>query len=171
MESEDVRYVFAGYRKGALASMGAAFADGRMQAAEFKAAFETEVLNTYDAAWTLFAETALGYRPVGFVLGHWPMKNVDHAPFMIVGDMVWFPWASARNRIAAAVNFFNVMRDEVPMMDYARLKDREFFLVICRHGIMRQVGTSQNVYPGQPAAVYETRRRVAATSAGRGGQA
>lgn len=159
MEAEDEKYVWAAYRKGALASLGPAFVDGEMPAAEFKQAFEAEILQTYDAAWTLFAETAGGYRPVGFVLGHWPMRNVDHAPFMIVGDMIWFPWASARNRITASVNFFNVMRDQIPMMDYAQQKDREFWVVMCRHGIMRQVGTSLNVYPHQPASVYETRRR------------
>lgn len=153
-------YVWAAYKKGALASMGAHLADGAMPAAEFKDAFEAEIIANYDAAWTLFGETVHGFRPVGLILGFWSHPNPKMAPFMIVGDMIWFPWASARNRISAAVNFFNSIRDQIPMVDYARQKDRGFFVVMCQHGIMRQVGTTLNVYPGEPAAVYETRRRA-----------
>lgn len=153
--------MWAAYKKGALATMGDRFADGAMAAAEFKPAFEAEIVENYHAAWTLFAETAGGFKPVGLVLGFWSHPNPRIAPFMIIGDLIWFPWASPRNRIVAAVNFFNSMRDQIPMVDYAQQKDRGFFVVMMAHGIMRQVGTSQNVYRDQPAAVYETRRRMA----------
>ncbi len=141
--------------------MGEAFADGEMAAAEFKTAFEAEVLANYHGAWTLFAETAAGYRPVGLVLGFWSHPNPAKAPFMVIGDIIWFPWASPRNRIVAAVNFFNAMRDQIPMMDMGvQAKDRKFFDVLCQHGVMRRVGTSQIVYRDQAAAIYETRRRT-----------
>lgn len=156
-----MRYVWAAYKKGALASMGAEFADAAMAAPDFKVAFEAEIVRRYDAVWTLFAETTLGYRPVGMALGFWPQPDTEKAPFMLLGDLVWFPWASPRNRVAAAVNFFNAMRDQIPMMDMGVLpKDHRFFDMLCAHGVMRRVGTSQLVYRDQPAAVYETRRRT-----------
>lgn len=161
IEAEDLAHVWAAYKKGALASMGDDFADGALSALDFKAAFEAEIIRRYDAAWILFAETTLGFRQIGMVLGFWPQPDTEKAPFMLVGDIVWFPWASPRNRLAGAVHFFNAMRDTIPMMDMGVLpKDRHFFDVLCQHGVMARIGTSQIVYRDQPAAIYETRRRT-----------
>ncbi len=157
IENEDLRYIWAAYKDGALASMGETFASADLAADEFKTAFEQEVVNTYHAAWTLFAESKRGVLPIGLVLGFWSHHDAERAPFMILGDMIWFPWASLRNKIESAVNFFNEARREIPMVEYARMKDKRFFEMIARHGIMRRVGTSHNVYRGEPAAVFETR--------------
>lgn len=152
-------YVWAAYRKGALATMGDDFADGSMSAGDFREAFEAEIFEHYDGCWTLFAHTASrGLAPVGLILGFWSHRDPMKAPFMIIGDMVWFPWSSARNRVESAVNFFHRMRNEIPMVEYARTKDRGFFEVMMRHAVMRHIGTSWNVYQGEPAHIYETRR-------------
>lgn len=152
--------MWAAYKKGALASMGPPFDETTMEPAPFRAALEREIDANYDGAWILFAGTPQGNRPIGLVLAFWTHHNVLKAPFMIIGDMVWFPWASPRNRIAAAVRFFHEVRNSIPMVEYARPKDKAFFVVMMRHGIMNQVGTSMNVYPGEPASVYETRRNT-----------
>ena len=77
---------------------------------------------------------------------------------MIIGDMLWMPWASKRNKIEAAVHFFNTIRADIPMVEYANLEAKPFFEMIAKHGIMRRVGTSHNVYPGEPTAIFETKR-------------
>ena len=56
------------------------------------------------------------------------------------------------------MNFFNEVRNHTPMIDHALEKDKKFFEILCRHGVMRRVGTSYNIYPDKPAATYETRR-------------
>ena len=159
IERDDLRYVWAAYKKGCLASMGEQWAGGEMAAPEFSEAFEAEIKSNYHGTWTLFAEARKGFMPVGLVLGFWSHPNPRFAPFMIVGDMVWFPWATPRIRIEAAVYFFHRIRAEIPMVEYAREQHKRFFEVLCQHGIMRRIGTSSNVYPGEQTAVYETKAR------------
>jgi hypothetical protein len=156
IENDDLKYAWAAYKKGALASMGGVFGGQDLSPAEFKEAFEKEVLDNYHGVWTLLAQDPK--RPIGFVLGFFSHPNPAKAPFMIVGDMIWMPWATPRNRLEAAVSFFASARKEMPMMEFASEDSKRFFEVIARHGVMRRVGTSHNVYTGAPAAVFETRR-------------
>lgn len=158
IEQDDVKYAWISYKKGALADLGPKFADTSMNADEFKIAFQVEVTTAYHGAWTLLAQTPRGFMPVGFVLGFWSHPEPRYSVFMNVGAMVWLPIASKRNKIETAIYFFNSIRNDFPMVEYAREKDKRFFEVVARHGIMRRVGTSHNIYPGEPAAVYETRR-------------
>lgn len=153
LEMEDVRYVWAAYKKGALENLG--FDGDEMSAAEFKDAFAKKVLEDYDAAWTQFGTTSKGYIPVGLIFGFWP--HATKSPYMIVADMVWFPWATRRNVVESVVNFFNDMRKDIPMVEYARPEDKKLYETVCKHGIMRRVGTSHVVYPEIPATVFETR--------------
>ena len=157
IEREDLKYIWAAYRLGSLASIGEKFADTTKESSDFSEAFEAEIQNNYHGAWTLFAETTRGFIPVGLVLGFWSHPNPQFAPFMIIGDMIWFPWSSPRNRIESAVNFFNRIRNEIQMVEYANEGAKKFFEMIAHHGIVRRVGTSFNVYPGTATAVFETR--------------
>lgn len=158
LERDDMRYLWAAYKKGALKSLGGVFAEDKIEnAADFVAAFEREIDDNYHGAWTLFAETKRGFMPVGAVLGFYSHPNPRLAPFMIVGDMLWFPWASPRNKIESAVYFFNRIRREIAMVEYANEEAKPFFEMIAAHGVVRRVGTSFNVYPGTATAVFETR--------------
>lgn len=110
------------------------------------------MLTSYDAAWTMQAPTARGTMPVGCVFAHWAGSG---ASWMTVDGLIWFPWASPRNRIESAVSFFRAIHHEVPMMGYARSHAKRMYEVCMAHGIMRRVGTSHNVFD-EPAAVFET---------------
>ena len=158
IEQEDLRYAWAAYKGGALASMGENWAAGDKDPTAFAEAFQVEVSTLYHGAWTMFAENKKGFIPVGFVLGFWSHPTARFSPFMIVGDILWCPWASARNRIESAVNFFNRIRSDIAMVEYASEQNKRFFEMICQHGIMRRVGTTFNVYKDEPTAVFETRR-------------
>lgn len=125
-----------------------------MTPAEFKELFQAHVTELYGAGWTLFADSSKGYMPIGVVLGILPTPV---SPFIIIGDMLWFPWASRRNKLESTVNFINEVRKEVALMEYASMEDQRFFEHICKYGIMRRVGTSYVIGDG-PAAVFETRK-------------
>lgn len=160
IEADDIKYAWAAYKNGALTSMGPKWADTSMDAARFAQEFQVEVTTVYHGAWVLLAESRKGFLPIGVVLGFYSHPDPRFAPFMIVGDMVWFPWATARNKIEAAVNFFNTIRSEIPMVEYASERHKRFFEMLCMHGIMRRVGTMHNVYRGEPVAVFETKTRA-----------
>lgn len=160
IERDDVRYAWAGYKSGALVDMAAPFDNLDMTADEFKAAFMEVVTRRYHGAWTLFAETPKGFIPVGMILAFYSHTEHAMSPFMIVGDIVWFPWASARNRIESAVNFFSKIHKDIPMTDYAYgEKNRRFFDTLAKHGIIRRAGTTFNIKRGEAVAIYETRDR------------
>ena len=79
---------------------------------------------------------------------------------MIIGDIIWCPWATKRNKIESAINFFNIVRKQIPMMDYSHGEENiRFFEMIAKHGIMRRVGTTFNVVQGEPTAIFETRAK------------
>lgn len=153
IEADDIRYVFAAYKKGSLASMGEQFSNPDMPADEFKTAFEAWVLERYHAAWTMFAQTGRGFIPVGLLFSCF----APSAPYMIVNGVVWFPWATKRNIIESIVNFFNEARKEYQFVLYALPEHRKAYEVCAMHGIMRRIGTSYVAIPGKPATVFETR--------------
>lgn len=157
IEQEDMKYIWAAYRNGALETMGDDFKSADLSAADFAQRFEQEILANYSGAWTMFAETKRGMIPVGLALGFYSHHDQKFAPFMIVGDLIWFPWSTHRNRIESAVNFFHRIRSTTPMVEYARGEYKRFFEMICQHGVMRRIGTTYNVYPNEATAIYETR--------------
>jgi hypothetical protein len=152
LEADDLKYLWASYKKGALASMGAAFADGEMNPDQFKEAFDTAAQH-YSEGWIVLAETRKGFIPAGVVLG----KLDTLLPFMIVGGIAWFPWATGRNIIEGTVAFFDAMRRQMPCIGFAIDDHKRLYEICCMHGIMRRVGTSQVAVPGRAAAVFETR--------------
>ena len=159
IEDEDMKFLAAAYKKGDLKSLGPTFASTEMEYEAFREAFIREVMTNYHGAWTLFAQTRKGFMPVGAVLGFYPHPNKAVTPFMIVGDILWFWWASPRNRVEAAVKFFSAIRDQTPMMEFASEAHMPFFEMLAKHGVMRRVGTSFNVYPAGKTALFETRQR------------
>lgn len=158
LAADDFRYFWAAYKKGSLASMGEKFAAGEMKVEEFNLAFASELEENYHRFWTLLGETRKGFVPVGVVLAFWSHPDPGLAPYMVLNMMLWMPWASSRNKIESATHFLNAMRSQIPMIGFGRAADQKFFDVLLKHGIMRRVGTSFNVFPDGPAAVYETRR-------------
>lgn len=135
----------------------AIFADESLPPDKFKVIFVKAVQKRYHGAWTLFAETKRAFLPVGMLFAF--HSHFEHAksPFMIVGDLVWFPWASARNKIESAVGFFSRVRKEIPMTDYAHgEQNQRFFEMLCKHGVMRRVGITFNVRHGEPVHIFET---------------
>lgn len=148
IEAEDIKYLWAAYRQGSFE-----FDKRDMTASEFKSAFEEMVIAQFHAAWTLFGMTRRGLIPVGVVFAAW----APHAPFLIVTGASWLPWASKRNIIECMVGFLSKIRLELQLQFYANLDHKRLYEVCMMHGIIRRVGTSYVAFPGQPAAVFETR--------------
>ena len=122
---------------------------------EFYEEFVSEVQENYTGAWTLLAGDEV--KPVGTILAFFSHPEPALSPFMIIGDIIWYPWATPRNKVEAALNFFNEMRRNTAMVEYANKETKAFFEVMAKHGVMRRIGTSHNVYPGEPTTIFETR--------------
>lgn len=74
--------------------------------------------------------------------------------------VVWFGWATARNRVECGVRFFNAIRREMCCMVYATPSERAYFTQLCRYGVMRRVGKVMDYFgfDREPADVWQTRR-------------
>lgn len=155
LEMDDVRFVWAAYKQGALASMGEDFEAGDMDPKEFAVRFHQEIFDNYAGSWAVFPSKK--EKPCGLILGFYSHPEPRLSPFMIVGDIIWFPWATPRNRIECAVKFFSEIRKTIPMVEYANEKARPFFEMMAKHGIIRRVGTMHNVYKEEKTTVFETR--------------
>lgn len=110
-----------------------------LTAREFKDAVEQFVLTNYHGGWTLLANTKKGFIPVGMVFAK--DDGVFSEPIGKVSGVFWMPWATNRNKIESAVNFFNEIRKEYVFIGRAEMKDKKFYEYIAKHGIVRRVGT------------------------------
>lgn len=146
IEQDDVKYAWAAYKKGSLEGMGF---KSDLDAQQFKDAFEAYVLTQVHACWTVIAQTAKGFIPVGFVLGGW----APHQTFMFITAICWFPWASCRNIVEGTIQFFDKIRKQMKVMGFAAPEHKRLYEVCCMHGIMRRVGTTN--LANVPAAVFE----------------
>lgn len=153
IEDQDIRWIFAAYKKGDLGGIGEKFKDGLMGADEFKIEFQKYVLENFHAVWTLFGQTSRGVIPLGIVFATW----APGGSYMIVNGMCWFPWSSKRNKIEAMVNFLSGIRSQFQLMFFAAPEHKRMYEVCMMHGIVRRIGTSNAVFPGKSAAVFETR--------------
>lgn len=153
MEAEDIRFFWAAYKKGSLAHMRPEFASPDLTTSEFRQLFEDSVVSQHDTAWTIFAETSKGVIPVGMALGAW----APVAAYLVITGIAWFPWATKRNIIEGTVAFFSALRKQMPWIGYAKPNAKRLYEVCCMHGIMRRIGTSHIVFPGEPAAVFEAK--------------
>lgn len=150
IEVDDVKYAWAAYRAGELEG----FEPG-LEAVEFRDLFKSLILSRFDAAWTLISDTKRGRVPIGFALGFYP--HPDASGFLFIDTMLWFSWATARNRIESAAKFFDDVRKEIPMLGFAKIEHKKFYEALAKMGILRRVGTTVNVFPGESASIWETR--------------
>lgn len=150
IEAEDVKYAWAAYKQGKLTEI---FDNDSMSPEDFRAAFERFIIERCHAAWTLFAHTKKGFIPVGLVLAAW----APNAPYLIVADISWMPWASKRNIVECTVGFFAGARKDFAFVGYATQEHKRMYEVCMAHGIMRRVGTSYTAIPGKACAVFETK--------------
>jgi len=117
---------------------------------EFRKSFAKAVVGHCHGAWTLFGPTKRGNIPVGIVLGTWgPLEK-----YMTVVGIAWMPWATKRNIIEGTVGFFNEIRKEISFLGFATEAHKKLYVICCRHGIMRRVGTT--FIFGPTMAVFET---------------
>lgn len=159
IEDSDYRYFWAAYKKGAFREIEEIPDDLGPQ--EFVDAFLDQIeARGLAHGWTFLAPSTRGYEPVGFAWA-WGRGRVIE-----IADMIWFPWASSRNIVESTANFMNSMRKIAPdptrpddrflVWEYARMKDKRFFEIMCRLGIMRRVGHIHGLYK-EPAVMFETR--------------
>lgn len=145
IENDDVKYVWAAYKKGKFSELF----QRDLSPAEFKFEFEKFVLANVHAALTILADTKVGFMPIGIALGQWGPA------FLIMSDIEWFPWASCRNTLEGTVALFNRLRKQTPVFGFVKEEHKPIYEVCLMHGIMRRIGTSHSL--GTRMTLFEVR--------------
>lgn len=163
-ETEDIRYLWAAYRKGALDDLHPVFEEDLSQQ-DFEAAIHKVVSDNGWFAWTFIAEAGeRGFLPIGVAFA-WSRGRVIE-----MAHVVWFPWASPRNIWESSLNFYETMRKAVTdqmkeiddptryfiVLEYARFEERRFFEKMCDRKVMRKVGHISGLYPDQTCVMFQT---------------
>lgn len=137
---DDIKYLWVAYQKGAMA-----FEKG-LSPAQFREVMTDWMVSQYDFAWTIECEG----KPVGVV------NAINCGLFVLMGDSIWFPWASPRNKIEGFVRLIVTLREQMMLMGYATQKDKNFFVHIAKHGVIRRVGTIHELGE-EPLAFFQSR--------------
>jgi len=140
----DLKYAWAAYKRGSFDGMIEEELDPRA----FAEAFGSLGV-AFHGMWTFLDDG----KPVGMGFAFMAHPEPVLAPYMIFDRVIWFDWATPRQRIEHGVNFFNEIRKEFPVIGHVDKENKSYFEMMCKHGVIRRVGTSHNL----DKAVFETR--------------
>lgn len=144
MVDSDLKWLWAAYRKGAFEM------EEGLTAEAFKEAL-VEYLAAFNAIYTLLAKVSGEQRPIG-------LAACNDQGYRIEPYAIWFPWASPRNKLESALNFFNKIRVTRLAVLFIPQKDIGLFEHLARYGVIQRRGTIGRFFEdGQFAAIFQTR--------------
>lgn len=153
MDDGDLKFLWAAYRQGAMKELSPALQKEGLKPQEFSETLLEYLAANFTDAWIAEAETLEGFKPAGLVVA-WTRGRVIE-----IGDMIWFPWTTARNTLEAVVKFMDQLRRDFVVLEFARIEDKKFFERVAAHGVMRKIGHAHSIYPNGPAVLFETVRK------------
>jgi len=145
MGPDDRKYAYAAYKLGAFGPDRQADSEGFTKQLE-------DYLILHDVAFIVEAPTSKGRIPVGMIVGKYM------GPTLYLGDTTWFPWASNRNKIESITNLLNELRRHYIVMFFCNMRDKEFYVNIAKHGVIRRIGTIYDLLSEGPAPLFQTRK-------------
>lgn len=153
-DEDDMKYLWAGYKTGSFLALGDDFKES-LTKEEFQENLETFVGANNLTPISFFSEDKI--IGMGFF---WTRGRI-----METGHLLWFSWATPQDILECYISFVNYTRKQIHdstnqtfvVIEFAQEKDKMFFDVICKYGIMRRVGTSLEIYKGEKACIYESR--------------
>lgn len=111
-----------------------------------------DFLAQFPAEWVFDAPTKNGIIPVGVGLAAYSIGEI-----VFMGDVIWFPWASVRNKLESALNLIEASRGENTILDFADETDQPFYVRLCKYGSARRIGTLYTL-DGKKIAQYQSKK-------------
>lgn len=140
----DLKYFYAAYRQNVFPLVSG------LSPAEFSDQIRN-FLTSFPAEWVFDAPTKNGIIPVGVGLAANVLDEI-----IIIGKIIWFPWASLRNKLESALNLIEASRQENTLLDFADESDQPFYVRLCKYGSVRRVGTLY-MLDGTKIAQYQSK--------------
>jgi len=145
MTADDRKYVWAAYKLGTFGPDISA--DTKVFTKQLN-----EFLALHNIEYIVESVTPKGRIPVGMIGGKFM------GPILYLGDMTWFPWASDRNKMECMTNILNELRKHYIVMFYCSMDDKNFYINIAKHGVIRRVGTIYDLLVSGPSPLFQSRK-------------
>lgn len=155
---DDLPYLWAAYKLGELSRLHEVFSQP-LDKEDFRAAIDWYIAHNQFQSISFYYEKDGKRKMIGFGL-FWVRGRIFQT-----ADLIWFSWASNRIILENYVNLVNNMRKKIHeetnlpfvILEFAMEKDRKYFDHVCSYGVMRRVGTSEEIYNDGKCCVYESR--------------
>lgn len=100
-----------------------------------------------------------GMMPVGFVA----VTADGEIPHVVYPHVEWFPWATVRNRIEAAIGFINALRRDFLLLIRVKQDVAKFYEHITKYGILQVMGRLPCFYaydlsPENTSIIFRSRK-------------
>ena len=136
---DDLKYLWVAYKKGDTTL------PKDMSPKEFDIYTVNMMLSEYEFGWTFIENNT----PIGFIFG------IKAGPLVLVGDVIWLPMATERNKVEHIVNYINVIRRQMKIIFYTSEKWKKFYLYVAKLGITKRIGNIQDM--SEPLTLWESR--------------
>ena len=116
-----------------------------MKPREFIQEMEDFILSNYDFGWAVRGE-----EPLLTVFGR------EAGQFVMLGDVVWSPVATPRQKLESAVTLFEAIRETIPAILHSPMGYKKFYERLCDRKLLRRIGTAFDL-DGEKFSVFQTR--------------
>jgi len=125
LDESDFKYLWVAYKTGKLN-----LKDG-LDPRQFNEEAYDLIMQTYDYGWALTSKDGDRY---GYLFAE------QAGPITLLGDVIWLPNVTNRQKIESAVNTINELKKDLYLNLYCDKTDNDFYLHVARHGILKRVG-------------------------------
>lgn len=139
INADDLRYLWVTYKLGELK-----LPEG-LEPKEFNETVLSVLEQNYDYGWAFVKKG----KPIGFLFG-----SIAHG-MTFLSDAVWIK-ATPRNKLESIVNICNTLRKGMKFIFICDQKDKDFYVHVAKHGIIRRVGHINDI-SDQPMIQFESK--------------
>lgn len=139
IEEDDLPWFWAAYKKGAFENTVIDNPDVEFTPpglAERVLSILGHIYSSGGEVFLLWAPTEHGRSPVGVV-------SVEYVQDAAWPHVIWFPWASPRNRLECALRFLVDMKKDLSVI--VRTEEDRLYKRLSQYGVLRLIGESKSL--------------------------
>jgi len=140
LDSSDFKYLWVAYKTGLLDI------EENLTPRQFDEKAYDLIMTSYDFGWALTSKDGERY---GYLFAE------TSGPLVLLGDMIWLPNVSDRQKIESGVNAIKELKKSLNLILYCDKKDNDYYLHIARHGVLKRVGHLH--FKEEPSILWESR--------------
>lgn len=138
--------------------LGAFEGTGLPSGIEDKSSFETAVIDMLDFVHDAFILESITKTNQGDKLAPVGVATVSYDNNRMEPHVVWFPWATARNKLESTINFIAKQRKDKLVLIWSEKETTPFFTHVCKYGILKRVGKVIGFSAEGDAMLFQSRR-------------